>query len=226
MTSSLTNENGESVKFAWVDVRETPAIILDAVVQEAVHARVSAIISDDPGLIESLPPTVRRVLGVPRGAALDDYEKTADVLLIPIATGAELDQVAAQRTAFQCELAVAVEVSDQFTLDLACDAARRMPNTVLKFTDPTKIPLEIVIAAADKSPGELITYGVDMEELQILVGVLEKGTDGVAFAPHAVGQVGEVMSMLSISSPKLEMEELRIVSVLHSGLGDRVCVDT
>lgn len=214
------------MKFAWVDVRQTPANILDAVVQEAVHARVAAVVSDDPDLVAALPPTVKRVLGVSDAASLDEHAKTADALLVPIASPEQLEEVIGAGAGLPCELAVAVVVSDQASLDLACEAARRVQTTVLRFTDPTKIPLEIVIAAADKSPGELVTYGADMEEVRVLVGVLEKGTDGVACTPRAVGQVGEVAALLSVRSPQLELEELRIVSVVHSGLGDRVCVDT
>ncbi len=214
------------MKFAWIDIRRTTDAILDAVVQEAVHARVSAIIADDEAVLSILPPTVKRVLALPPGRSPHDFEKSADVLLVPVASASDLDGLVTASTEISCEIAADIVVSDQAGLDLACLSSQRLMTTVLHFTDPTKIPLEIVIAAADKSPGELVTYGADLAEVEILVGVLEKGTDGVAFSPTEVGEVNKVTAALSDRPAKLELEELRVVSTAHSGLGDRVCVDT
>ena len=219
------------MKFAWIDIRDTPCEVVDAIVQESVHARVRAIVDHGTAVLATLPPTVKKVLAVADLAELAKAAQTDDpgfdAVVAPIADADELDRLVALATATAAlEIAAHVVVSDQRTLDLACLSARRIGTTVLTFTDPTKIPLEIVIAAADKSKGELVTYAADAEEADILAGVLEKGSDGIAFAPKAVGQVGEITGLLGETSPRLDLEELTIQSIEHIGLGDRVCVDT
>jgi 3-amino-4-hydroxybenzoic acid synthase len=214
------------LKFTWIDIRETPQAVVGAVVEEAVHARVQAIADKDVAVLSTLPPTVKRVLFLPEGTAVADVEELVDVVVLPAADAADLDRLAYDYAESKVDIASFVVVSDQRTLDLACASSQRLKTTVLHFTDPTKIPLEIVIAAADKSPGELVTVAADFEETEVLLGVLEKGSDGIFFAPTEVGQVTRIAQLLDEQLPKLELEELTIVSIEHSGLGDRVCVDT
>jgi 3-amino-4-hydroxybenzoic acid synthase len=216
------------MKYAWIDIRETPHDLVPAVVQEAVHARVQAIVDRDDAVLSTLPPTVKRVLFAEPGADLDPTAR-ADILVKTVTSLDDLDGldvIARASREHGTELAAHVVVSDQRTLDLACESARRLPTTLLTFTDPTKIPLEIVIAAADKTKGELVTYAADLEEAGILLGVLEKGSDGIAYAPAGVGQVSELAALFTDGSPKLELEELTVISIEHVGMGDRVCVDT
>src|SRR6185312_8841493 len=80
-----------------------------------------------------------------------------------------------------------VRVDGPETLELACASARTQRWTVLEFIDPTKIPLEIVLAAAAGSDGRIVTVAADPEEAAVLFGVLEHGSDGVMMAPRAVG---------------------------------------
>ena len=47
---------------------------------------------------------------------------------------------------------------------------------------PTKIPLEIVIAAAAGAPGRIMTVAADPQEAAIIFGVLEHGPAGVMMA--------------------------------------------
>lgn len=213
------------MKFAWIDIRETPRDLVPAVVQEAVHARVQAIVDRDDAVLSTLPPTVKRVLFIDADQDLDPAAHV-DVVVKTAASPDDLDAIICANDESGTELAAHVVVSDQRTLDLACESARRLPTTLLTFTDPTKIPLEIVIAAADKSKGELVTYAADAGEGGILAGVLEKGSDGIAYAPAGVGQVSEIAALFTAESPKLQLEELTVVSIEHIGLGDRVCVDT
>jgi len=111
-------------------------------------------------------------------------------------------------------------------LTLACDAAIALPYTVVQFKDPTKIPLEIVIAAADSSPGELICRAADIEEAQIIVDVLEKGSEGVLMAPRGADEVFGLVNMLRTRTSELTLSKLTVDGIEHRGLGDRVCVDT
>ena len=56
--------------------------------------------------------------------------------------------------------------------------------------------------------------------------MLERGSDGVLFAPRSAGEVFALARLLEATTPQLELSTLTVESIRHVGLGDRVCVDT
>ncbi|MBW4717539.1 3-dehydroquinate synthase II family protein [Saccharothrix obliqua] len=210
------------MKLAWIDIRAVPEARRESVVDAAVHARVDAIVHDDPALLATLPNTVRKVLLPATGApAHDDL-----VVLREAADDAALDGLLAASRGGERDVAALVDVVDDATLTLACRSATALPYTVVRFKDPTKIPLEIVIAAADSAPGQLICAAADLTEARIVVDVLEKGSEGVLLAPTTADDVFRLMDVLRAQTPPLNLSKLTVSSVEHVGLGDRVCVDT
>ncbi|MFD9703418.1 3-dehydroquinate synthase II family protein [Lentzea sp. NPDC059081] len=200
------------MKFAWIDLRTVPEDQRAAVVEAAVHAKIAGIVSDDPAPLEGLPPTITRVL------LADSFVDTPHLLTLVVQDEDQLDRLPVS-SAF-------VEVSDDRTLKLACTSAQRLDHTVVAFTDPTKIPLEIVIAAASGSPGKLITVVGDLVEAAIVLEVLEHGSDGVLMAPRDATDVFKLARLLEATSPPLTLTTLTVEAITHNGLGDRVCVDT
>jgi len=199
------------MKHAWVDVRAVPAEQLEAVVDAAIHAKAEAVVADDAALLAKLPPTVL-------GALVGDGDATVRVTRI--------DDENELPGLVRAGGAAWVHVRDDRTLQLACAAAVGLPYTIVEFADPTKIPLEIVLAAADKAPGQLITVCADLEEASIVVDVLERGSEGVLLAPRTADDVFALTRMLSGTTPDLELTTLTVDRIEHHGLGDRVCVDT
>ncbi len=96
---------------------------------------------------------------------------------------------------------------------------------VIHFTDPTKIPLEIVIAAAESAEGKLVTIVDDLEEAAIVLDVLENGSDGVLFRPAAPTTCSRWSGCWRRRHPNWSCPPSPW-SIEHVGLGDRVCVDT
>lgn len=211
------------MKLAWIDIRNVPEVQREAVVDAAVHARVDAILHDDLTLLETLPNTVRRVWW-----PAEEADAThPDVLAVRTVTDeGDLDKLADEFRNGNEGIVAHVDVVDDETLTRACKAAATLPNTIVRFKDPTKIPLEIVIAAADKAPGQLICCADDTDEAQIIVDVLEKGSEGVLLAPSHAGDVFDLTRVLTAKTPQLELTKLTIDSIEHVGLGDRVCIDT
>jgi 3-amino-4-hydroxybenzoic acid synthase len=198
------------VKFVWIDLRTVPEAHRTAVVDAAVHSRIAGVVADDPALLDDLPPTITRVLLT--SGQVDSPHLVA-------VTVHDQDQLDGLSAAF-------VQVSDDRTLKLACAAAERLDHTVVAFTDPTKIPLEIVIAAADGAPGKLVTAVADLVEAAIVLEVLEHGSDGVLMAPRDASDVFKLARLLETTSPPLTLTTLTVEALTHNGLGDRVCVDT
>lgn len=217
------------MKTAWIDIRQMPETISEAIVDEAIHCGASAIVADDPARLQPLPPTVRKVLfpangkskgnGNGKPAELPEgcvVERVSDARQVPGIAGRE-------RAA-----AGFVEVSDRPTLDLASRCARTLSTTLVRFTDPTKIPLEIVLAegGVGSGDGELVTVVDDLTEADTVLGVLESGPTGVMYRPGAVGEATQLAALCRGATPDLALEELEVVRVEHSGFGDRACVDT
>src|SRR5437660_1046385 len=211
------------MKLAWIDVRQLPESQSSAVVEEAIHCGVQAIVADDPAVLEPLPPTVRRVLFPGDG---DGEHDAADLVLERVSDARQIAGIAHPNGNGGTDRAAFVQVTDAPTLDLACRCARTLPSTVVDFRDPTKIPLEIVLAESGGSTGEVITVVQDLTEADIVLGVLEKGPHGVMYRPSAVGQTAQLAALCREVTPDLELQELEVVSADHNGFGDRACVDT
>ena len=208
-------------KLCWLDIRglgERTA----AFREEAIHQRIDGVLSDDLAALRDLPPTVRKVL-MPGKQPLPEELTGADVVIVELHHGdpAELGKVHRD-----IQFGRFVEIVDADTLEDACEAARVDPWCVLLFRDPTKIPLEIVIAAAAKATGSIITVAADVEEAEIIFGVLEHGSDGVLMAPKSLGDATKLRSAADSAPSDVELVELTVTSVKHIGMGERACVDT
>ncbi|UQA97261.1 3-dehydroquinate synthase II family protein [Streptomyces halobius] len=215
------------MKFAWIDIRSVSADQRAALVEAAVHARIDGIVDDGPEILATLPPTVRKVLAAPTpGHGTAEGWDGYDVLLTEVTDDDGLAVLQGRALEGQDSVAAHVPVTDDSSLTLACSAARALPYTAVTFKDPTKIPLEIVIAAADKAPGQLICRADSLEEAKIILDVLEKGSEGILLAPKSVAEVLELAELLQTDTPPLTLTQLTVESIEHSGLGDRVCVDT
>jgi 3-amino-4-hydroxybenzoic acid synthase len=119
-----------------------------------------------------------------------------------------------------------VDVVDAASLDLACHSARTEQWSVLRFRDPTKIPLEIVIAAAAEARGSIITVATDPDDAAIIFGVLEHGSDGVLLAPASAGDTTRLTTAARGRRADLTLVELEVLATNPAGMGERACVDT
>ncbi len=211
------------MKLCWLDVRSVADEVKGAILQEATHQRVDGIVTSDSADLANLPPTVTKVL-FPHGQPLPTDLEGLDVVIVQ----PEMHGAPAELTLRHPEVRFGefVEVVDASTLERACAAARRDAYSLLLFRDPTKIPLEIVIAAAAGSAGTIITVAADVEEAEIIFGVLELGSDGVMMAPTVVGDATSLKAASAISSPDIELVELDVTRTTHVGMGERACVDT
>ena len=205
--------------FAWIDLRGVADDLRDALLQAAIHHRIDGIVSDDLVLLSDLPPTIRRILAVTTDHQPDELtDLTVDIVLTHN-TDANPPQGKAQQ-------GTEIVVSDAPTLQSACDAVRVTPWTVLTFTDPTKIPLEIVIAAAENSGGHTVTVVNDITDAEIVKLVLEHGSDGLLLTPTSADDVATLAHLVSHRHHNIALAELTVTGIEHIGMGDRACIDT
>jgi 3-amino-4-hydroxybenzoic acid synthase len=209
------------MKLCWLDIRSLGAA-KQAIVEEAVHQRIDGIVSSDPADLDTLPPTVRRILFPENGQPLTEVG-TASVVILRSEHGNPAELAA---THPGVEFGRYVEIVDAPTLDQACDAVRTWPWSLLFFRDPTKIPLEIVLAATAAARGRILTVAGDSEEAKIILGVLEHGSDGVMMAPREVGDATRLKAAAAAPVGEMTLTELEVVATTHVGMGERACVDT
>ncbi|WP_099022192.1 3-dehydroquinate synthase II family protein [Mycolicibacterium palauense] len=218
--------------FAWVDLRGVDADQRPAVIQAAIHHRLDGIVCDDAATLSELPPTIRRILAADNPDNLVDADEAAiQQAEIGAAAYGEPDLVLVRGDRptgpwSGSEWATQVVVSDAATLHRACDLVRTAPWTVLTFTDPTKIPLEIVIAAAENSDGRTITVVNDITDAEIVKLVLEHGSDGLLLTPTGPDDVATLARVVSHRAERIGLVELTVGGVEHIGMGDRACIDT
>lgn len=211
------------MKLSWLDIRSLGEIKA-AVIQEALHHRIDGIVADDAADLADLPPTVTKILFPQHKQLPEDFGNATVVVIDPAAHGVTTAELALKHP--HIEFGRFVEIVDAATLEDACQSARAEEWSLLLFRDPTKIPLEIVIAAAARSTGSLITVAQDVAEAEIIFGVLEHGSDGVMMAPETVGDAARLKSAVQTTTPNLDLVELEVVSTAHIGMGERACVDT
>ncbi|MEK7321605.1 MAG: 3-dehydroquinate synthase II [Pseudomonadota bacterium] len=210
------------MKLTWVDIRSLDQEKV-AVLEESVHQRVDGVVTDDPTDLATLPPTVKKILFAGE-SFLSDEIASVDLVIVDTHTHGSTSDLT--RRFPNVEFARYVEIIDSATLDDACHAARTERWSVLYFRDPTKIPLEIVIAAASNAEGNIITVAADAVEAKIIFGVLEHGSDGVMMAAAKVGDATALKAASSERPPSLDLVELEVTGTRHIGMGERACVDT
>lgn len=209
------------MKLCWVNVSDAGEA-KGAVIEEAVHQHVDAVASSDVTDLAPLPPTVKRVL-LANGPSLPDDLSAVDIVLMASypASRATLAKDHPSVTFGQM-----VEVTDAASLERACGAAAGEAWSLLTFRDPTKIPLEIVLAAASGASGSIITTVADVTEAEIVFKVLEHGSDGVMLTARQVGDVTALKAAADTADPEIALVTLEVTRTAHAGLGDRACVDT
>jgi 3-amino-4-hydroxybenzoic acid synthase len=206
----------------WLDLRQAGAWRRE-VSEEAVHQRFDAVVAADPAELADLPPTVSRVLVVP-GDELPAELDGIDVVLVDPRRHGDPAELAAARPGVR--FGSRVDVTDADSLAVACERVRRDDCTVLRFHDPTHIPLEIVLAAADGAPGRVITEVDGVQEASVHLSVLERGPDGVLLNPGGPGDATKLTEVVRRRSPDLGLVTFTVTGVRHCGAGERACVDT
>ncbi|MBG1261351.1 3-dehydroquinate synthase II family protein [Nostoc commune] len=216
------------MKLAWLDIKNTKEAATKILAQPNISS-LDGIVVDSPESIQNFPPnvdsSVKRIAFVKDREHIEKFVGLADVIIVDASWAHEIRELKEKYQSV--EIGVFVDVVDDPTLRIACEAATNETWTVIYFKDPTKIPLEIVIAAAENANGKIITIAKDIEEAEIILGVLEKGSHGVMLAPTNLTDAVQLASICHrTKNVKVPLEELQITKITHIGMGERACIDT
>jgi len=101
---------------------------------------------------------------------------------------------------------------------------------MIRFRDPTNIPLELVIASLQATHTVLIkeiNTPTDVDDAIVTLGVMEVGADGVMFSPRSHGALSEFVSRLGrLERTSVKLEVATLVRSVPIGMGYRSCIDT
>lgn len=146
-----------------------------------------------------------------------------------LASVAVVDDPETGRAAREAGLAVAlrVAVDDGATLDEARAKAVGPDHLLVRFADPTNIPLELLLAESQQTGTRIVKEVVSVDDAVISLGVLEHGPGGVLFKVQGADAIAGVGRYLAESQKtELELVEAVVTSARPVGLGYRACVDT
>ena len=95
------------------------------------------------------------------------------------------------------------------------------------FYETTNIPLELLIAAFQKKNCVLMKFVNNVQDAEIVFGVMEKGSDGIIFTSREMMEIEEMSKLIEKANQvQLNLETGKVVDIKHIGMGCRVCVDT
>lgn len=93
---------------------------------------------------------------------------------------------------------------------------------LLRMKDWTVIPIENLLAQR----GRIMAEARGIEEARTMIGILEKGVDGVVVKNPNPAQTRKIVELVHSVAPDMELLTASITRVEPSGMGDRVCIDT
>jgi 3-dehydroquinate synthase II len=93
---------------------------------------------------------------------------------------------------------------------------------VLRMKNWTVIPIENLLAQR----GNLLAEVATAEQARTMVGILEKGVDGVVLNTRDPAVIRQAVAQVHEVSPRLELTPATVTRVEPGGMGDRVCIDT
>ncbi|MEC4815760.1 MAG: 3-dehydroquinate synthase II family protein [Scytonema sp. PMC 1069.18] len=216
------------MKLAWLDIRNIKEAAIKLLAQPNIST-LDGIVVDSPESIQNFPPnvdsSVKRIAFVKDKNQIEQFVSLVDIVILETVRPQEIREF---KEKYQhIEIGVYVNVVDEPTLQIACESVKNQNWTVIYFKDPTKIPLEIVIAAAENTNGKIITIAKDIEEAEIILGVLEKGSHGVMLAStNSTDPIQLATICHQTKNIQLPLEELEVKNITHIGMGERACIDT
>jgi 3-dehydroquinate synthase II/3-amino-4-hydroxybenzoic acid synthase len=235
LESQGTGAAAESLTL-WYDARRATADAgVRSIVDRLANLRYTGVLIDAgafPELSAQLPPRLDRIVHAADVAA---WRGVVEHLPAPGAGGAT--HVVASPDAAVLAAAAAggfatcyhAYVDDGASLHGAIEVGSRHSYLMIRFRDPTNIPLELVIASLQATETVLvkeINDPLDIEDAVVSLGVMEVGADGVMYSPTDHALLDQLTARLDgVEAPDVNIEVGTIVRSVPVGMGFRSCLD-
>ena len=144
----------------------------------------------------------------------------ADVLLLDAPDQVEVSET--RQKPFACR----IRVRDNSDIQRAVEASKRGADAVIAETTDWKIiPLENLVAELHNRRTKLFARANSPGEVKTLLGVLERGVDGVLLKASRLEEVREAKRSFS-TGRLVNLVPVKVAALRELGMGERVCVDT
>ena len=208
---------------AWLDLRNCNTDAIADILHAAAEHRIEAVISDRA--MDHRQDGVQWVALDEGGGVGPEAMAGADICVHSY-NGKSAGSLTSHLGDTNKKAGMLIDVDNKQRLDEACAAVRAGMLTVIRFKDPTKIPLEIVIAAGTQRGAKIMTFVSDLDEAKVVASVLESGPDGVIMTPRSTDDVEVLGRLCNPTRQRLELKQFLVTEIANAGTGDRVCVDT
>jgi len=212
----MTTTAAHRTKFAWFDARTVAPEMLGHLLPSLHrHGYTAVVLTPDQ---TSATETPLAKVGLVGDGARD--QGAFDVLL------GEADDLAGLSA--PVEVALRAHVTDADSLERACGRLGEVDYLVISFEDDTKIPLEIVLAHAEKTKARVVTEVADGTDAEVVLAVLEAGSDGILVRDAEMQDAILAGDAVIGRSRSLHVDLLaaEVTECRHVGTGERVCIDT
>src|SRR6476659_7991239 len=205
---------------AWIDIRDCRGDEIPDIISAAAEHRIEGVIFDG----EAGGTPAARHAGVQWVAfknSGDPDKIEADICVHCHNGGAS--GLAASHLRHSKTDGILVDVENMESLEEACAAVRAGLLTVLRFHDPTKIPLEIVLAAGSRRGAKIMTFVSDLSEAKVVMSVLESGADGVIMTQRSAAEVEALGRLCTPVRGRPALKELSVAAVAVTRKGAPDC---
>jgi len=127
------------------------------------------------------------------------------------------------------ETAFYTTIKDKTTLENSLNIDSDIDYLIVKLTDETNIPLELIIATFRNNGAKvcLLKEVLTAQEAAVAFGVMEVGSDGILLSTKEVKEILQLnRSIDSINKGRLDLVTAEVRMIEHIGMGHRACVDT
>jgi len=212
----------------WLDATKTGAnAVFDRIARG--HLRYTGVMMGAHQIDELGSQLAPRLTQVVQVEALDLFEEVAGRLREGAVVASANEAVLMAARAKGLKTCLRYYVDDGESLKTSIERGFAYDIVMIRFRDPTNIPLELVIASLQATRTELIKEiqdPQDVDDAVVSLGVMEVGADGVMFSPGDQDTLDAFGKRLAARDT--ESVAVQVGTVLRSepvGMGYRSCLD-
>ncbi|MFL5345020.1 MAG: 3-dehydroquinate synthase II [Hyalangium sp.] len=203
--------------------------MLQRVLQSA-YAGIVLYPDNFQALVRAVPSRMTRVLHANTAAELELLKELAPQVREGLVVASAEAQVLAQAAAQGLRTCFRAYVDDADSLHRAIQDGRQHAFLMIRFRDPTNIPLELVIASLQATHTVLLKEldnPTDVDDALVTLGVMEVGADGIMFSPNAHPVMDDFLGRLErLGRTAVKLDTATIIRTAPMGMGYRSCIDT
>jgi 3-amino-4-hydroxybenzoic acid synthase len=211
----------------------SPSDDTQGMLQRVLQSSYSGIVlypNNIEALVAAVPDRMTRVLHADTVEDLERLQGLSPHVRDTFVVASSAERVLAQASAQGLRTCLRAYVDDADSLHRSIHEGSLHAFLMIRFRDPTNIPLELVIASLQATRTVLlkeIDAPTDVDDAIVTLGVMEVGADGIMFSPKSHAVMDAFLGRLDrLERTVMKLETATIVRAVPIGMGYRSCIDT